>query len=212
MLSFRPQRCLEVNAFGCMLWALGASLGTQSLGHAKTAQRAEMHAATRQVEEIYIARSVRESRIAPTGFCAQARTGFGDVAFEDQYTFRSTATRADDGLMLDSNIKTIGSIHACFGRTAHSELLNFYGELLLGRTAFSGIGECRRAKSDFPERGLTVLTCFLDLSGLPEPYVGGLLTTNTMNSLRNLGRETDPGGYTQTSIATIRLWRKRAKH
>jgi len=56
------------------------------------------------VENIYVARSLRESRVAATEFCAQARVGFGDATVEDQYTFRSIATRVADGLMVDAEI------------------------------------------------------------------------------------------------------------
>ena len=59
----------------------------------------------------------------------------------------------------------------------------------------------------FPEAGLYPVHCHLKLSGMPMPYVGGLLTTNTMTSNARLGGETDPAGYTQASIATIRLWK-----
>jgi len=208
MLTCRVPDWMNVNAFGCMLWAFGALLGTQSQARAQNNQTVRRATQPAQVEEIYIARSVRESRVAPTAYCAQAKTGFGS-SFEDQYTFRSTATRDSDGRMLDANVKTIGSIHACFGQAANTAIINFYGGILLGRTAFRGIGECRQMKSDFPERGLNVYNCFLDLSGLPSQYVGGLLTTNSMTSLKSLGTETDPQGYTQSSIAAIRLWKKR---
>ena len=110
--------------------------------------------------------------------------------------------------MVDANIKTIGDIHACFGPTPVPAVLNFYGEGVLGGVTFKGSGECR-TRADWPEKGLLVLMCFLDLSGLPDRYIGGLLTTNSLNSLKTLGTETDPGGYTQASIATIRLWRRR---
>jgi len=163
-----------------------------------------------RVEEIYIGRSVRESQITPTEFCAQARTGFV-ARLESRFTFRSTATRAADGLMVDTNVGTIGSLHACFGETSDPAISNFYAEGLLGRTAFNGIGECHLMKSDFPERGLFPFRCFLDLSGFPDQYVGGQLTTNTVNSLKSLGTETDPQGYTQSSIATVRLWKKRSE-
>src|SRR4029077_18007573 len=109
----------------------------------------------------------------------------------------------------NTNVKPFGTIHACFGPTSDSRVLNFYGEGLFGRTPFKGIGDCHAHKPDFPESGLTATNCFLDLSGLPSEYVGGLLTTNSMVSKASLGTETDPKGYTQSSIATIRLWRKR---
>ncbi len=62
---------------------------------------------------------------------------------------------------------------------------------------------------DFPESRLFPVRCQLLLSGLPSPYVGGLLTTNTMTSAAAFGGDTEPPGYTQASIATIRLWRRK---
>jgi hypothetical protein len=196
--------------FGCMLWALGALLATQSLARAQDTQKAGRTAQQTQVEEIYIARTVLESRVAPTEFCAQGKTGFSS-AFEDLFTFQSTATRTSDGRIVDTNVKTIGSGHGCAGRTADPAIFTFYLELLLGRTALKGIGDCRLAKPDFPERGLRAYHCFLDLSDPLGQYVGGQFTTNSMGSLKNLGLETDPVGYTQQSIATFLLWKRRAE-
>jgi hypothetical protein len=167
-------------------------------------------AAQTPLEDIYIARSVRESHAAPTAYCSRERAGFA-AENEDQFTFRSVAVRTSDGRVVDSNVQTVGAIHACFGPTANPAIMNFYGEGSLADTAFQGRGECRVVRPDFPERGLTPLRCFLDLSGLPAAYVGGELTTNTILSRQALGLATDPPGYTQASIATIRLWRSRAE-
>jgi len=186
---------------------IAASIAAENIRD-KAAQ-ATLRPSPTEVEEIYIARSVRESRMEPTEFCAKARTGVDHATVEDWFTFRSVATAASDGRVLDANVKTIGSIHDCFGPTANPAIFDFYGDILLGSTAFKGFGKCQSAKSDFPERGLRVFQCFLDLAGLPGEYVGGLLTTNTISSLKALGTETEPGGYTQASIATIRLWKKR---
>ena len=161
------------------------------------------------VESIYIARSMHESKITPTAFCAEGRTGFGSPLSEDQYTFRSTTTRGSDGLMIDTNVQTIGRLHACFGSTSDPALRRFYGEGVLATVTFSGRGECRMAKEDYPEPGMTVSRCFLELRDLPSGYVGGQLTTNTMGSRNVLGEKTDPPGYAQPSIATIRLWMRR---
>src|SRR5579863_9909213 len=43
-----------------------------------------------QPEEIYVARSVRETRVPATEFCSSERTGFSAVT-EDRFTFRSIA-------------------------------------------------------------------------------------------------------------------------
>ena len=199
---------MRTSVFGCTLWVIGACAGSPSTGLAQTNQQAGL-TQTPQVEDIYVARSVRESRGTPTEFCSKARSGLDDAVSESNFTFRSTATRATDGLVIDANVKTIGSLHACFGRTSNPAVVSFYGEGILGGTVFKGLGECRSMKSDFPERGLNAQRCFLDLSGLPDNYIGGLLTTNTMDSLKRLGTESDPPGYVQPSIATIRLWKKR---
>ncbi len=162
-----------------------------------------------RVEDIYIARSLRESRAAPSEFCGEAKTGLQKVLVEDQYTFHSTATRGSDGMMIDADVETIGRLHACFGATPDPAVVNFYSEGVLGAVAFIGRGECQTAKRDYPEPGLAFSRCFLELSGLPEDYVGGQLTTNTIGSRNVLGDKTDPPGYTQPSIATIRLWKRR---
>ena len=202
-----PHR-MKLNMFGFMLWVL---LGTPSPARAQNTQREpQRKEGPFQVEEIYIARSVRESRVAPTEFCAQAKISF-KPDWEDQYTFRSTATRATDGRMIDTNVRTIGSAHGCYGRTADPAIYKYYLEMLLGRTALTWIGDCTVTKSDFLEKGIDVAHCVFDLSNPLDRYVGGQLTTNTLHSLKDVGLESDPPGYTQTSIATIRLWKKRAE-
>ena len=93
------------------------------------------------------------------------------------------------------------------GRTAAAELLcrNHIGRAVVSRQRRVP----RASKIDFPEAGLFPVRCQLILSGLPAPYVGGLLTTNTMTSRAAFGGDTDPPGYTQASIATIRLWKSK---
>ena len=91
-----------------------------------------------RVEDIYIARSMHESKITPTPFCSEGRTGFGSPISEDQYTFRSTATRGTDGLMIDTNVQTIGRLHACFGSTTDPALRSFYAEGVLATVTFIG--------------------------------------------------------------------------
>ena len=79
----------------------------------------------------------------------------------------------------------------------------------LGVVTFTGRGECHTARTDFPEPGLLVQRCFLMLERLSHGFIGGHLTANTVNSRQPLGGTTDPEGYTQSSIATVRLWRRR---
>lgn len=163
------------------------------------------------VEAIYVARSLRESRAAPTEFCSKSRTGFDGVTSEDHYTFRSISVRTSDGQVIDNNVQAIGRLHACFGSANDPKLQNFYAEGSLGNVAFTGRGECLANQVDYPEAGITGVRCFLHLSGLPQEYAGGELTTNSVRSRNALGGISDPPGYTQPSIATIRLWRRRTE-
>jgi hypothetical protein len=163
-----------------------------------------------RVEDIYILRSVRESRGFPTDFCTKAKTGFETLGgAQDKFTFRSTATRGSDGLMTDANIQKIGDYRACIGLTANPNAYNFYLEGMLGTVPFKGRGECVNAKQPYPESGLTVGRCYADVFDLPKRYVGGQITISYLNSKTTLGAESDPSGYTQTGILTIRLWKRR---
>jgi hypothetical protein len=169
-------------------------------------QRSE---AVGSVEDIYVARSLRLSRVAPTAFCAEGQVGFGNATFEDQYSFRATATRASDGKITNANGQEVGRLRACLGSTPDPLVVNFYAQGTLGGVSFTGRGECRVTRQDFPEPGITPSRCFLALTDLPAGYVGGQLTTNTVLSRQAIGEASDPPGYVQPSIATVRLWKRR---
>ena len=202
--SMRPRFVIVV--FIILTFAVSVTMLAQGKNPQKTGQTQNSIG----VEEIYVARSIRDSRTPPTEACTPAKTEFGDLIYEDQYRFQSTAIRPSDGRLVDTSVKTIATGRGCFGKTANPATNKFYLELLFGSTTLKGIGECNRLKSDFPEHGMRVINCVLDLSDPSHQYVGGLLTSNTIFSLKPIGVETDPPGYTQPSIATIRLWRKRA--
>jgi len=167
-------------------------------------------ASASRIEDIYIARSVRESRGWPTEFCAEARTGFPTAGgAEDKFTFQSTATRGSDGLMTSTSVKAIGNYRGCFGPTPDALTWKFYMEGALGSITFKGRGECAYVKQNYPEEGMTPARCFAELHDLSNGYVGGLMTSNAINSYSNLGDVSLPPGYTQTGIFTFRLWKRR---
>lgn len=161
------------------------------------------------VEEIYVVRSLRLSREKPAAFCAEERTGFPNVRNEDRYNFQSLKLEPTTGQVSDANVSTVGELVACFGPTSNPANFNFYAQGALGTVTFTGKGECLTARKDFPEPGLNMIRCFLDLANLPPGYVGGHLTTNTITSKQTIGLVSDPPGYVQPSIATIRLWKAR---
>lgn len=166
---------------------------------------------TSALEEIHILRSIRERHEPVTDWCSSARTGFAPFPADAErlYSFWSLRLRPDDGRVLDAHDTRVAQLRACFGATAERARQNFYAEIALGAVSFRGTGECVALQIDTPEPGLFPVRCQLILSGLPTPYIGGVLTTNTLTSKAAFGGDTDPPGYTQASIATIRLWRAR---
>jgi len=192
----------------CPFAAMTASLATASLLGCSTPSAAPGSNSTTGREEIYVLSSVREERAPKPGWCSPERAGFtpytGDV---DRFAFWSLQIQPGDGRVSDarSNMAAVGL--ACFGPTADPAVINFYAEGQVAGMSYTGRGDCRVVRVDFPEKGISVHRCALDLRGLPSPYVGGLLTSNTVSSKALLGEETEPPGYLQSSIATIRLWR-----
>lgn len=163
------------------------------------------------LEEIYILRSIREPHASTDNWCSSTRSGFEPFATDAErfYSFWSLRVRPDDGQVIQTKDKRVAELRACFGETSERARQNFYAEVQLGAISFQGRGECLALNINFPAAGLFPVRCQLVLSGLPAPYVGGLLTTNTMTSQAAFGGDTNPAGYTQASIATIRLWKSK---
>ena len=162
------------------------------------------------LEVIYLLRSIREPRERVADWCSPAKTGFAPFPKDAErfFSFWTVGVEPENGKVIDVKKTRAAELRACFGPTSEPALQNFYAEIKLGSISFRGNGECRAVKVDFPEAGLFPVRCQLILSGLPARYAGGLLTTNTMTSKTAFGGDTDPPGYTQASIATIRLWKR----
>jgi hypothetical protein len=187
-------------------WYAVTALALALLSSPMSAQSPRPDAA---VEDIVILRSLRLSRVTPTDFCAPLRTGFSLATSEDRHDFKAVATDAASGKVTNASGARVGTLHSCLSPTSDPLIASFYAEGEVGGVSLVGRGQCRTTKRDFPETGISLFTCHLDLTGLPSAYVGGQLTTNTLVSRTMLGAETDPSGYTQMSIATVRLWKKR---
>lgn len=165
-------------------------------------------ASSATVEDIYVLRSLREARSAPDGFCDPAKIGF-KATIQDRYSFKAVATLPGDGKVVDTLSNEAGKILGCFNWVPGLREYNFFAGATIAGLSATGTGRCNVIAADLPEPGITSAHCFLVLSNLLAPYVPGVLTTNTVISRKVIGTESDPPGYTQPSIATIRLWRKR---
>ena len=162
-------------------------------------------------EEIFVLRSLRLERSAKSTWCTAERTGFTPVAggflFEDRYSMWSVSMQPDLGRIVNAKSHVAGDLHACFAQMEPRGTVHFYAEGRIAGLPMVGNGQCAQVRPDFPQKGVSGWRCHLEIRGLPAPYVGGLLTTNTVNSQQAIGDVSDPPGYVQASIATIRLWR-----
>jgi hypothetical protein len=161
-------------------------------------------------EDIYVLRSIREPHAVEDGWCGAGRTGFVPMPADAErfFSFWSIESQQQTGRITDTRSRRVAELRACFGATEERTRQNFYAQVRLGDTEFSGRGECMALLADVPEQGMYGVRCHLLLSGLPAPFKAGLLTTSTLTTRAALGDESDPPGYTQASIATIRLWRR----
>jgi hypothetical protein len=160
------------------------------------------------IEEIYVARSLRVSRVVPSDYCAPAKTGFAP-ALEDRLVIKSITTRAEDGRVTATNDKDIGDMHVCIGQAMDPAVLGTYSEGHIAGIPYVGIGDCRLVRGNQPEEGLLTHRCWLSLSGLPEPYVGGFLVSSSLYSRMPFGAESSPPGYSQATLMLVRLWKRR---
>ena len=162
-------------------------------------------------EDLYIVRSLREERTPKSTWCTSDRAGFApfnsEFLIDDRFAMWSMEVQPRDGRITGSKATKVGELRTCIGLTGDPALYNFYAEGQIASLSITGRGDCRLLRPDYPERGIAALRCYLDLRGLSSPYIGGMLTTSTLSSRSVLSGESDPPGYLQTSLATIRLWR-----
>jgi len=165
-----------------------------------------------EVEDVIIARSLRISRNTGaniTAGCTASITGFTAI-IEDIFEMYSV-NLSNQGIVIDDAWYKTGDLHVCLAPTAPgSTVLNFWTDGTLTGVSFHAIGTCTERFSNFPETGLRMFSCYQDLKNLSGGYIGGTLTTNTISSLQLIGEESNPPGYTQASIATVRLWKPRS--
>jgi hypothetical protein len=160
-------------------------------------------------EEIYVLRSIREQHQPVADWCASDKTGFESFPADAERLFSFWSVQTENGRIVDAKVARVAMLRGCFGPTQERARQKFYAEVQLGSISFRGHGECHALGIDVPESGLFPVRCQLVLTGMSAPYVGGLLTTNTLTSKAAFGADTEPPGYTQASIATIRLWKNR---
>lgn len=159
------------------------------------------------IEDIFVFRTLRIARSAPDAFCAESTTGF-KASVMDRYTLRAVVTRASDGRVVDAAGREVGTMLSCFGKTPGADDVSFYSVGVLAGVVVTGKGKCTTIADNVPEPGITSVRCFQTLSNLSQPYIAGVATSNTVASRELIGDHSDPAGYTQLSIVTIRLWRR----
>ena len=159
---------------------------------------------TAGLEEIFVTRTTRTLYVRG-GTLACAAAPFV-AASEQHYDDWSLDIRGDDARVVRTHVARVGGFTACFGPVQTGGRFPLYARGRIGSLGYTAMGECRFMKSKSPAAGLLVLTCSADLSGLPEGYAGGYLTTSSLATAG--GTKALPvRGYLSTSVITMRLWK-----
>lgn len=183
-----------------------ASLTLVVMGGVAAIRAEQAQQGVSDVEEIYVLRSLRETRVTPTDFCGPLEA----PTSEDYYTFHTLGLDAQTGRAGSYSPSSVGHIRGCFGKAPEAGVFLFYGEFEVSGVTGKARGDCKSGPADFPEQGMKLFACYFLLSDLPAAYAGGQLTTNSVNSKNITGEASDPSGYIQVSVATVRLWKKRS--
>jgi len=160
------------------------------------------------IEEIFVFRTSRTQHTSgQTSECAAAPFS---SANEDFYELWSIQVQAADGRVVNTHLRKVGGFTACLGQLTRGQPLQMYATGTVAQIPWVGVGECLVLMSQPPIRTGIAFTCHLNLSGLPDRYSGGILTSSTLAPF--LGKDQPPTahipGYLSTSVVTVRLWKK----
>lgn len=161
-------------------------------------------------EEIAIVfRSIPNAALLPEAetFCGSIGKDWGGGGV-DLYSIN---TKGKDGSVVNWKVKKIGEALACTQPTGErdGEFLAYF-QLTFGRKhpiTMLVAGLCQITDVNMPEPGIFPMNCWLNVISAPPEYVGGLLTSNTL-------QEFPPGtvtelGYNARSIGTLRIFKER---
>lgn len=173
-------------------------------------------------EDVFVYRVVRVTRASVGSECAGA--GFR-VSGQGNYEFTALSVRDTSGEVTFEVKQKVGESLGCFGPRSDSAPMPFYSRLNINGIKAVGRGECATRYEDFPEPHVIIQDCWLKLENLSAGYVGGFVTMNSLATTGGApntaaardctggpcgrGYESNPPGYFQTSVATMRVWRQR---
>ena len=117
----------------------------------------------------------------------------------------SLEARASDGAIINSEIRKIGTAHACalIMSLAPGAEAPLYIELTVGDQFFRADGECRVTSNTIPQAGLILAGCSLKIQGdFSVGLTGGIATSNSV--FNPFG----PSGFQTGSIWTVHIYRQ----
>jgi hypothetical protein len=172
------------------------------------------------VEQVFVYLAVRSKRTPGASDPACNDAGFA-VRNRNDSDLRAVTLNSD--ARVDSTAQTIGRTTACFSARSEAGITQFFARLTIGSVIAVGRGECIQRYTDYPEPRVGVQECWLKFEQVPDGYVGGFMTVNSVATRIpdataagacaggpcGRGLESDPPGYVLPSISTVRLWKKR---
>jgi hypothetical protein len=189
------------------LLGLGAAipLSTARAADSSASYREEINAG---LEEIKVFRTTRTARThGATSFCTDA--GFESAA-EDNYSLWSLKLDENNSRIEATHVREVGEFRACFGAQAIGKPFSMFAAGTIGGIPWKGNGDCTPMTAQPPVQTVRTFNCNLVISGLPEGYVGGWLTSSTEAPIFGASAAPDAHvrGYLSTSVVVLRLWKK----
>lgn len=133
----------------------------------------------------------RRTQVSRTCFGSQIRFSYSDHAQERWSGHKRGGAKS-------------GIIACLFLKDSDPKITSFYGEGELAGPSFVGKGSVHSLENRLSRDGHRRVDVLFRTKR--DEGQRGILTTRTVNSRNLLGEKSDPPGYTQPSIATVRLF------
>jgi hypothetical protein len=98
----------------------------------------------------------------------------------------SLATRASDGMVVNEQIRSVGSVSTCARLTfpiVEGDTAPTFARIELGGDTYTASGRCRATSNGVPQAGVLLAGCALRLQTGPPGFVGGIATSASVVTL-----------------------------
>jgi hypothetical protein len=149
----------------------------------------------------FVLRTVEDPSIdpLPPGACPFA----GGIILNLRAHTWSIATRASDGMVVQEQLRPVGTERACTQVTfplVEGSTAPFYAQFELADGSYTANGSCRVTSNGIPQAGVVLAGCALRLQARPAGFVGGVAASASVLTLGTIP------GFETGSFWTLRVY------